>query len=182
MSISARGYATLSKRGLFEEYEKLRENDADGASQVAWEEEGMFLSSHTRTSNTASVTTPLSMHNRRPGQENDNTDDEGWFIEETHQPEPSTAEDKTTRDDTDSVTSDSNDIYFLTTSSSISSSPEAAKVSTAKTIDEYSTSTSTSVSISEDKNEHIVKGISKARANGWVEMWIGPLGVCIQRG
>jgi len=182
MTISARGNATLGKRGLFEEYEKLREHDADGASQVALEEEGMFLSSHTRTSSTASVISSLTTYKRRSGLENDNTDDEGWFIEETHRPEPSIPKEATTRDNADTKTSNSNNIYFLTTSSSISSSPEATKVSTAKTIHEISTSTSTSMSISEDKNENGVKVIPKARANGWVEMWIGPLGVCIQRG
>jgi hypothetical protein len=180
MTISARGNATLGKRGLFEQYEIFQENDVDNTLQLALVKRGISMLSNTRTSGTASVPS-LAMHKRRSGHEDESTQDEGWYFEESHKPEPSsTAEQRDTQDDTDTRASEPDELYFLETSPTLTSPPEATQTSAAKTMQVVSTSTS--LSTSKDKSDNRVKVISKARANGWAEIWIGPLGVCIQRG
>lgn len=154
MTISARGNATLGKRGL-----AGSPDEDESADEII------------------STITPSPWKPERRKVRNE--DEEGWYIadEESNETSMNNEEENPATTSENSKTSDSEDFYFPESTSSSARNSRATNEHSMSTLPPKQTMT-----VPKKKQDKIVKVKSRPFNDGWVELWIGPLGVCIQRG
>jgi len=175
MTISAVGNATLGIRAISEEYDSLSERDPIEAEMKRM------------STFTAAPVVNRNLHRRTP--DHGEIEQEGWYIENSNKEEELTkGHASSERVKSFSKTSEADELYFLETPTTLTALDGSTRTHAATLTSSTLMSTSTLLEIPSAtpdlklKSEKIVKVAPKRRLNGWVEIWIGPLGVCIQRG